>query len=186
MSRTTGRIDAVLAQRSRQRPGLSGLQRCPRTGVAVLCCMDARIDVYRILGLSVGDAHVIRNAGGIITDDVVFALAVSQRLLGTREILVMHHLDCAMRKVRGEDLAAAVQRDTGRLPRWRLTTCAHPVLGVRAAVDALVNEPCLPHTEVVRGFLYDEPEDTLTEVPQSAAMMGVGTTPTPTSSMRPV
>lgn len=160
----TGRIEAVLTRRSWQRPVTSGEPRRPRTGVAVVCCMDARIDVYRLLGLCVGDAHVIRNAGGIVTDDVTFALAVSQRLLGTREILIIHHLDCSTRALRGAELAAAVERDTGRRPPWRLTTCSDPVLGVKAAVRRLESNPYLPHTELVRGFLYDERAGTLTEV----------------------
>jgi carbonic anhydrase len=158
-------IDALLARRDGQRPAASGLPKSPRSGVAVLCCMDARVDVYGILGLSAGDAHVIRNAGGIVTEDVAFALAVSQRLLGTREIMVIHHLDCAMRAVRGAELAAAVERDTGRRPPWELTTSPDAVLGVQAAVRRLGSDPYLTQTELVRGFLYDEREGTLIEVP---------------------
>jgi carbonic anhydrase len=164
-SQATGRIEALLARHIPRRPGTSGALKRPRTGIAVVCCMDARIDVYRVLGLSEGDAHVIRNAGGIITEDVIFALAVSQRVLGTREILVIHHLDCGMRAVRGAELAAAVERDTARRPPWQLTGCSDPVRGVEAAVRRLVRNPYLPGTELVRGFLYDEQEGTLTEVP---------------------
>jgi carbonic anhydrase len=136
--------------------------------------MDARLDVYRILGLAEGDAHVIRNAGGTVTEDVTLALAVSQRLLGTREILVMHHLDCAMRHVRDDELAAAVERDTGRRPRWRFTTCSDPVRRVSEAVRLLAGDPCLPHTELVRGVLYDEQADALTEVCHASPMTGGG------------
>src|ERR1700730_1180969 len=123
----SGRIEAILARRRRAERRSSQPTSRPRLGVAVLSCMDARLDVYRILGLAEGEAHVIRNAGAIVTEDVTIALAVSQRLLGTREILVMHHLDCAMGHVRDEELAAAVERDTGQRPPWRFTTCSDPI-----------------------------------------------------------
>src|ERR1700737_2745934 len=116
------------------------------------------------LGLAEGEAHVIRNAGATVTEDVLVALAVSQRLLGTREILVMHHLDCAMSRVRDDELTAAVERDTGRRPPWRFTTCADPVRRVLEAVRLLALDPFPPHTEPVRGVLCNERADTLTEV----------------------
>ena len=160
----SGRIEAMLARRSgAQRRSIPATSR-PLTGVAVLSCMDARIDVYRILGLAEGEAHVIRNAGAIITEDVTVALAVSQRLLDTREILVMHHLDCAMGHVNDEDLIDAVERDTGQRPPWRFTTCLDPVSRVREAVRLLAVDPFLPHTELIRGVLYDERADALTQV----------------------
>jgi carbonic anhydrase len=162
----SGRIEAMLATRGeRLRPRRSSpAQSRPRTGVAVVSCMDARLDVYRILGLAEGDAHVIRNAGGTVTEDVTLALAVSQRLLGTREVLVLHHVGCAMRHVQADDLAAAVQRDTGRRPPWRFGTCSDPVLRVADAVRLVACDPALPQTEMVRGFLYDERADSLDEV----------------------
>jgi carbonic anhydrase len=126
--------------------------------------MDARLDVHRILGLAEGDAHVIRNAGGSVTDEVILGLAVSQRMLDTREVLVMHHLDCAMLHVRHDELAVAVERDTGRRPPWRFHTCSDPSLRVREAVRLLASDPYLAHTELVRGVLFDEQADTLTNV----------------------
>jgi carbonic anhydrase len=126
--------------------------------------MDARLDVNRILSLEEGDAHVIRNAGGTVTDDVILALAVSQRLLHTRQVLVMHHLDCAAGHVRGEELAAAVERDAGTRPPWCFDASPDPVLRVWEAVRALAFDPYLPHTELVRGVLYDEHADSLTDV----------------------
>jgi carbonic anhydrase len=120
--------------------------------------------VYGILGLTAGDAHVIRNAGGTITEDVILGLAVSQRLLGTREILVMHHVDCAMRHLRDDELAAAVQRDTGKRPSWRFPTVSDPELRVADAVAVLAAEPRLTHTESVRGVLYDEQTGIVAEV----------------------
>jgi carbonic anhydrase len=160
----SGRIEAMLARRSSPERRSTQATSRPLTGVAVLSCMDARIDVYRILGLAEGEAHVIRNAGAIITEDVTVALAVSQRLLDTREILVMHHLDCAMGRVRDDELVAAVERDTGKRPPWRFTTCSDPVRRVREAVHLLAVDPYLPHTELIRGVLYDERADTLTQV----------------------
>jgi carbonic anhydrase len=160
----SGRIDAILARRSGRQRRSSEAPKRPRTGVAILSCMDARLDVHRILGLAEGDAHVIRNAGGTVTEDVILGLAVSQLLLGTREILVMHHRDCAMCHVRDDELAAAVERYTGQRPPWRFETCSDPVLRLKQAVRLLAGDPHLPHTEIVRGFLYDERADTLTEV----------------------
>src|SRR5215210_5647408 len=101
----TGRISELVARRLVRPPRPIEQSSRPRTGVAVLACMDARLDVYGILGLTEGDAHVIRNAGATVTDDAVLALTISQHLLGTREILVMHHLDCAMRRVHDHELA---------------------------------------------------------------------------------
>jgi carbonic anhydrase len=167
-----GRIDAILARRNGRQRRSSEVPKRPRTGVAVVTCMDARLDVHRILGLAEGDAHVIRNAGGSVTDEVILGLAVSQRMLDTREILVMHHLDCAMRHVRDDELVAAVERDTGHRPPWRFQTCSDPALRVWEAVRLLASDPYLGHTELVRGVLYDERADTLTDVCHAWAMTG--------------
>ena len=165
---TTGRISRLVARRLGRTPRPIETSSRPRTGVAVLACMDARLDVYRILGLTEGDAHVIRNAGGAVTDDVVLALAVSQHLLGTREILVMQHMDCAMRRVHDHELAATVQRDSGARPPWRFATVPDPVQRVSEAVRLLAADRHLSHTEIVRGYLYDERTDDLREVHRSA------------------
>jgi carbonic anhydrase len=159
-----GRIEAILARRSGRPRRSETAPRRPRTGVAVVSCMDARLDVYRILGLAEGDAHVIRNAGGTITEDVILGLAVSQRLLGTREILVMHHVDCAMRHLRDDDLVSAVQRDIGERPAWRFETCADPASRIADAVARVACDRRLTHTPSVRGVLYDERTDSLVEV----------------------
>lgn len=159
-----GRIDAIIARSSARQRQSSRAPKRPRTGVAVLTCMDARLDVHRILALEAGDAHVIRNAGGSVTDDVILALAVSQCLLHTREILVMHHLDCAAGQLAGDELAVAVERDTGSRPTWCFEACPDPVLRVWEAVRALAFDPYLSHTEVVRGVLYDEQADRVTNV----------------------
>jgi carbonic anhydrase len=107
-----------------------------------------------------------------VTEDVTVALAVSQRLLGTREILVMHHMDCAMRRVRDVELAAAVERDTGRRPPWRFMTGSDPVMRVWETVRLLAYDPYLPHTELVRGVLYDERADALTDVCSATSATG--------------
>lgn len=168
-ARIGGRIEALLDCRGREPRRSTEPPKQPRTGVVVLSCMDARLDLHRILAVAEGDVHIIRNAGGTVTDDVILSLAVSQRLLGTREILVLHHVDCAMRQVRDDELVAAVERDTGRRPRWRFTTCHDPVERVSEAVRLLTVSPDLPDTEMVRGFLYDEAADTLTEVKLAGA-----------------
>jgi carbonic anhydrase len=160
----SGRIDLLLGRRNGDRGRSSEPPKRPRTGVAVLSCMDARLDLHRILGLEEGDAHIIRNAGGTATNDVILALAVSQRLLDTREILVLHHSDCAMAHVRGDELAAAVERDTGQRPPWQFTSSPDSVERLSDAVQLLAGSPHLPQTELVRGVLYDDAADTLTEV----------------------
>jgi carbonic anhydrase len=162
------RIDTLLSHGGGD-PRRSGAPpKRPRTGVAVLSCMDARLDLHRILGLEEGDVHIVRNAGGAVTDDVILAFAVSQRLLDTREILVLHHVDCAMRHVHGDELAAAVERDTGRRPPWRFTACPDPLERLSEAVRQIAGCPHLTDTEVVRGVLYDEAADTLTHRFESA------------------
>ncbi len=108
--------------------------------------------------------HILRNAGGTVTDDVILSLAVSQRLLDTREILVLHHVDCAMRHVHGDELAAAVERDTGWRPPWRFTPSPDPLERLSEAVELIATSPHLTDTEVVLGVLYDEVADTLTDV----------------------
>jgi carbonic anhydrase len=160
----SGRIDALLSHHSGDPRRAFPPPKRPRTGVAVLSCMDTRLDLHRILGLAEGDAHILRNAGGAVTDDVILALAVSQRLLDTREILVLHHMDCAMRHVSGDELAAAVERDTGRRPPWRFTACSDPLERLSEAVRLIATSPHLPDTELVRGVLYDEVADALTDV----------------------
>jgi carbonic anhydrase len=160
----SGRIDLLLGRRNGDRGRSSEPPKRPRTGVAVLSCMDARLDLHRILRLEEGDAHILRNAGGTVTDDVILALAVSQRLLDTREILVMHHSDCAMAHVRGDELAAAVERDTGQRPPWQFRSSPDPVERLSDAVQLLASSPHLPDTELVRGVLYDDFADTLTEL----------------------
>ncbi|MGQ7296427.1 beta-class carbonic anhydrase [Quadrisphaera sp. KR29] len=137
----------------------------PAQHVAVLACMDARLDPQALLGLELGDAHVIRNAGGVVTDDELRSLAISQRLLGTTEIILIHHTDCGMLTFTDEDFAEAIAADTGSRPGWG-TARAFGDLDddVRASIARIREEPSIPHKDSVRGFVYDVADGTLREV----------------------
>jgi carbonic anhydrase len=143
----------------------SGLPGPPSRGVAVVACMDARLDVYRVLGLAEGEAHVIRNAGGVVTDDVVRSLAVSQRKLQTREVVLVHHTKCGMATFTDDDFVAELEADTGQRPGWAPGTFGDTEQDVRDSLAAVRSSPFLVHTDAVRGFLYDVDTGTLTEVP---------------------
>lgn len=141
-----------------------GLAAPPALGVAVVACMDARLNVYAILGLTEGDAHVIRNAGGVVTDDAIRSLAISQRLLGTSAIVLIHHADCGMRTFTDEQFKAQIEADTGIRPPWSAETFPDPAADVRQSVNRIKASPFLPHTRDVRGFVYDDRSGRLTEV----------------------
>jgi len=136
----------------------------PARRVAVVACMDARLNPYGLLGLREGDAHVIRNAGGVVTDDVVRSLAISQRLLGTREILLVHHTDCGMLTFTDEELAAQVEADTGIRPPWAAESFRDPADDVRQSIARIAASPFVPHKDSVRGFVYSVTDGTLAEV----------------------
>lgn len=136
----------------------------PARRVAVVACMDARLDPQALLGLSLGDAHVIRNAGGAVTDDVVRSLAISQRLLGTREIVLIHHTDCGMLTFTDDDFRQSVEADTGIRPPWAAEAFADLETDVRQSVARVVASPFVPHRDAVRGFVYDVSSGALTEV----------------------
>jgi carbonic anhydrase len=141
-----------------------GLDARPSRGVAAVVCMDARIDVHAVLGLRPGDAHVIRNAGGVVTDDVLRSLLISQRLLGTREVMLIHHTGCGMLGLRDEELADAVERDSGERPPLPLGGFADVDEDVRRGVAAVAGCAFLPHRDAVRGFVYDVATGALREV----------------------
>lgn len=136
----------------------------PGLGVAVVACMDARLNVYGVLGLSEGDAHVIRNAGGVVTDDVIRSLAISQRLLGTTEVILIHHADCGMLTFRDDEFKAMIETDTGMRPAWSPEAFAHPAEDVHQSVNRIMASPFVPHRDAVRGFVFDEKTGELTEV----------------------
>lgn len=136
----------------------------PQRRLAVVACMDSRMDVFEILGLKHGEAHVIRNAGGIVTDDVIRSLAISQRVLGTCEILLMHHTDCGMQKLTDDDFLAAVEADTGVKPHWSVESFRDPFDDTAQSIRRLKLSPFLPNREHIRGFVYDVQSGVLHEV----------------------
>ncbi len=136
----------------------------PSRQVAVVACMDARLDVYRILGLELGEAHVIRNAGGVITDDAIRSLVISQRLLGTQEIILIHHTDCGMLTFRDDEVKAAITEDVGVRPPFALEAFPDAQQDVRQSLRRVRSNPFLPHSEGVRGFVFDVKTGKLLEV----------------------
>ena len=126
--------------------------------------MDARLDTYRILGLQPGDAHVIRNAGGVVTDDVIRSLVISQRLLGTREIMLVHHTDCGMQTFRDDDLKDAIEAETGLRPAFAFEAFKNLEQDVRESIARIQASPFVPHRDRVRGFVYDCASARLVEV----------------------
>ncbi len=136
----------------------------PRRGVAVVACMDARLHVSEILGLARGDAHVIRNAGGVVTDDAMRSLLISQRLLGTREVMLIHHTGCGMLTFTDDDVKAQVQADTGIRPAFALEAFTDLDDDVRQSIARIQASPLIPYRDRVRGFVYDVETGALREV----------------------
>ena len=136
----------------------------PARGVAIVACMDARLNPYGLLGLKEGDAHVIRNAGGVITDDEIRSLAISQRLLGTTEIMLIHHTDCGMLTFGDDEFRRQVQEDTGVKPEWPAESFDDLDGDVRQSVARIKASPFIPNKESVRGFVYEVETGRLREV----------------------
>jgi carbonic anhydrase len=136
----------------------------PPKGVAVIACMDARLDVYSILGLRPGEAHVIRNAGGVVTDDEIRSLAISQSVLGTREIILIHHTDCGMLTFTDDGFKRSIQEDTGIKPEWAAEAFPDLDEDVRQSRARIMASPFIPHKESVRGFVFDVATGKLNEV----------------------
>jgi carbonic anhydrase len=136
----------------------------PAKGVAVIACMDARVNVYGILGLSEGDAHVIRNAGGVVTDDEIRSLAISQRLLGTTEVILIHHTGCGMLTFTDDEFKRQVQDDTGIKPEWAVEAFPDLDEDVRQSIARIKASPFIPNTDSVRGFVYEVESGRLREV----------------------
>jgi carbonic anhydrase len=135
----------------------------PAKKVAVVACMDARLNVYGALGLNEGDAHVIRNAGGVVTDDEIRSLAISQRLLGTEEIILIHHTDCGMLTFVDEDFKRSIVEDTGIKPEWAVEAFGDVDEDVRQSIARITASPFIPHKNV-RGFVYQVEDGRLREV----------------------
>jgi len=136
----------------------------PAKGVAVVACMDARLNVYGMLGLQEGDAHVIRNAGGVITDDEIRSLAISQRLLGTREIILIHHTDCGMLTFTDDELKQQIQDDVGIKPHFPMESFSDLEEDVRQSIARIQVSPFIPNKDSVRGFIYEVETGRLREV----------------------
>ncbi len=141
-----------------------GLPLPPARPVAVVACMDARLDVHKILGLQEGDAHVFRNAGGAITDDTVRSLMISQRLLGTREIILIHHTDCGMLTFTDDQVKRQIEKDVGIRPAFALEAFSDLEQDVRQSIARIKASPFIQRKESVRGYIYDVKTGRLREV----------------------
>jgi carbonic anhydrase len=157
--------DELLANNVRYAEAFTGpLPLPPSRHVAVVACMDARLNLYAILGLKDGEAHVIRNAGGVVTDDEIRSLTISQRLLGTQEIILIHHSDCGMLTFTDDGFKASIQQDTGIKPEWAAEAFSDLDEDVRQSINRIKASPFIPHKESVRGFVFDVATGKLNEV----------------------
>ena len=136
----------------------------PAKRIAVIACMDARLETGALLGLFEGDAHVIRNAGGVVTDDVIRSLTISQRLLGTREVMLIHHTDCGMLTFADAELKKQILDDTGIEPPFAMEAFSDLDANLRQSITRVKASPFIPHTDQVRGFVYDVTSGELSEV----------------------
>ena len=160
-----GATEQYLANNARYAQTFSGpLPLPPSAHVAVVACMDARLNVYAILGLREGESHVIRNAGGVVTDDEIRSLAISQRLLGTTEIILIHHTDCGMLTFTDDAFKRSIQEETGIKPAWAAEAFSDLEEDVRQSKARILASPFIPHKESVRGFVFDVATGKLNEV----------------------
>jgi carbonic anhydrase len=136
----------------------------PSRQLAVVACMDSRMDIFDIFGLVHGEAHIIRNAGGVITDDVIRSLCLSQRFLGTREVILLHHTDCGLQRVTEDEFKATLQDELGVKPWWALESFSDPFVDTAQSMRRLRMTPFVPHKEHIRGFVYDVDTGRLHEV----------------------
>ena len=158
-------IDELLANNRRYAETFVGMVPIqPAKHLAVVACMDSRIDVHAILGLRVGDAHVIRNGGGVISPDVIRSLTISQRVTGTREIILIHHTDCANLGLDEMKFKAELQAEVGFKPDWSFDSFTDIEDDLRQSVLRLRSNPFIPHTDLIRGFIFDVATGKLNEV----------------------
>jgi carbonic anhydrase len=136
----------------------------PGKGLAVVACMDARLNVYALLGLAEGQAHVIRNAGGVVSDDVLRSLVISQRLLGTREVILVHHTDCGMLTFTDDQVKSDIEADVGLRPHFALEAFSDLERDIRQSIARIKHSPFVPHKDSIRGFIYDVRTGALQEV----------------------
>jgi carbonic anhydrase len=157
--------DEYLANNARYAKTFAGpLPLPPSRHVAVLACMDARLNVYALLGIEDGESHVIRNAGGVVTDDEIRSLAISQRLLGTREIVLIHHTDCGMLTFTDDAFKRQIQDETGLKPEWAPESFTDLDEDVRQSLARIQASPFIVHKDAVRGFVFDVATGLLSEV----------------------
>ena len=140
------------------------LQVAPTRRLAVVACMDSRMDIFTILGLQDGEAHIIRNAGGAITDDVIRSLCLSQRFMGTCEILLLHHTDCGLQQLSEDVFKNEIEEETGIRPWWALESFTDPYVDVRQSMQRLEMSPFIAYKEHIRGFVYDVHDGLIHEV----------------------
>jgi carbonic anhydrase len=136
----------------------------PAKHIAVLACMDARLNVYGALGIQEGESHVIRNAGGVVTEDEIRSLAISQRLLGTKEIILIHHTDCGMLTFTDDEFKQSILEEVGQKPAWAAEAFSDLETDVRQSISRIKNSPFIPHRDQVRGFIFDVATGLLNEV----------------------
>ena len=157
--------DEYLANNVEYAKSFSGpLPLPPSRNIAVVACMDARLDVYGILGLGQGESHVIRNAGGVVTADEIRSLAISQRLLGTKEIILIHHTDCGMLTFTDDEFKEGIRADVGQKPDWSAEAFADLDTDIRQSIARIKNSPFIPNRDQVRGFVFDVATGLLREV----------------------
>ncbi|HEU4600259.1 MAG TPA: carbonic anhydrase [Solirubrobacterales bacterium] len=161
-----GTIDELLENNRAFAAGLEErhLDVEPRRHLAIVTCMDSRLDVFAALGLGDGEAHVLRNAGGVITDDVIRSLSISQRLLGTREVMLVHHSDCGMQKITDDGFRHELQESTGVAPAFAIESFGDLDADVRQSIRRVRSSVFLPHRDNVRGFVYDVDNHRLREI----------------------
>jgi carbonic anhydrase len=141
-----------------------GLSVKPKRRLAIVACMDSRMDIFQMLGLDHGDAHIIRNAGGVVTDDVVRSLVLSQRRLNTREIILIHHTNCGLENLNEGDFYDELVSESGIKPGWSLEAFKDPHEDVRQSISRLMHSPFILHKDNIRGFVYDVDNGKLIEV----------------------
>jgi carbonic anhydrase len=157
--------DELLANNATYAQSFSGpLPLPPAKHVAVVACMDARLDVYRVLGLAEGEAHVIRNAGGVVTADEIRSLAISQRLLGTTEIILIHHTDCGMLTFTDDAFKQSIEDEVGIKPEWAAEAFTDLPGDIRQSIARIHASPFVPHKDSIRGFIFDVATGKLDEV----------------------
>jgi carbonic anhydrase len=157
--------DELLTNNARYAESFTGpLPLPPSRNIAVLACMDARLDVYRVLGLAEGESHVIRNAGGVVTDDAIRSLAISQRLLGTKEIVLIHHTGCGMLTFTDEEFRSSIEQEVGSRPTWHSEAFPEVEADVKASLQRIRDSVFIPDRSSVRGFVFDVATGRLTEV----------------------